>query len=82
MAELRRIGYRTFDSVIDNSYDDIEDNTERWHRLLQTVEKINNEPDMQAWFERCRPDFEHNQQMFMARCSQPLNSLIEELECH
>jgi hypothetical protein len=76
---LRDMGYRTFDHAIDNSYDLIKDPTERWLCIADTVEKIRAQ-DMQAWFESCRKDLEHNQQLFCASKADRLNTLIERLK--
>lgn len=79
LAALRTLGYRTFDHVIDNSYDDIHDNRDRWTAIQNTIAKINNEFDRLSWFRRCLPDILHNQQVFASRGQMPLNQLIKEL---
>lgn len=80
LEELRRMGYRVFDGIIDNSYDTISDNTQRWVSLRRAILDIDQSVSA-AWMEQCRSDIEHNLQMFMARCWDPLNSLIKEIQC-
>ena len=64
LATLRRLGYRTFDQHIDNSYDTVEDNTERFKLCVEAVKKIKNQ-DMHAWYQRCLPDIRYNRQRFI-----------------
>jgi len=78
LQALRDLGYRTFDHVIDNSYDLVKDHTQRWMSLLKTIKHINNQ-NMHAWFELCRPDIEHNQQHFLASKHDRLNTLYDKL---
>jgi hypothetical protein len=78
LAALRALGYRTFDHAIDNSYDDIKDNTERWLKIVRAVKKIR-EQDMQAWFNSCLNDVQHNQELFLQSKHSRLNSLLRKL---
>ena len=64
LATLRRLGYRTFDQHIDNSYDTVEDNTERFKLCVNAVKKIKNQ-DMHAWYQHCLPDIRYNRQRFI-----------------
>ena len=63
IAQLRRMGYRTFDSVIDHSYDQETNNTRRWQLLLSEIRRLNT-CDMHEIFLECVPDLIHNQQLF------------------
>ena len=76
---LRDHGYRTFDHAIDNTYDTIMDPTQRWLKIVKTIEKIRSQ-DMHVWFESCRADLEHNQQLFCANKAPRLNTLLERLQ--
>ena len=78
LAALRKLGYRTFDHAIDNSYDLLENNTQRWQQTLRTIQQIQQQ-DMNAWFQRCVDDIKHNQQLFLASKYARLNSLLERL---
>ena len=78
LAALRSAGYCTFDSVIDNSYDGIVDNTQRWLAVKQTLQQIKQQ-DMHQWYLKCVPDLVHNQQLFMQRSRPSLDRLIERL---
>ena len=78
LAALRKLGYRTFDHAIDNSYDLVQNNTLRWQQTLRTIQQIHQQ-DMNAWFQNCIPDIQHNQQLFLASKYARLNSLLERL---
>ena len=78
LAALRKLGYRTFDHAIDNSYDLIQDNTQRWQQTLHTIQKLQQQ-DMRVWFQQCVDDIEHNQQLFLSSKYTRLNSLYERL---
>ena len=79
LQALRDMGYRVFDEVIDNQYDTILDNTQRYFALRNTIEQILNNPD---FYHMCQADVAHNQQIFEERQSTPVNNLLKELQCH
>jgi hypothetical protein len=78
LATLRELGYRTFDHAIDNSYDSIQDNTERWVAVRSAIAKLKSQ-DLYSWFESCRLDVEHNQQLFCGTKAHRLNTLLERI---
>ena len=74
---LRDLGYRVFDSVLDNSYDLEPDHTQRWMALTRSI--FFTQPDLPQLFELCRADIEHNQQLFLSDKANRLNTLIKEI---
>ena len=74
---LRDLGYRVFDSVLDNSYDLESNATQRWMALTRSI--FFTQPDLPQLFELCRADIEHNQQLFQANKTDRLNSLIKDI---
>jgi hypothetical protein len=78
LQALRDLGYRVFDSVIDNSYDLIQDSTQRWLAITETLAQIQFQ-GLASVYESCRSDIEHNQQLFQSLKQQRLNSFIEAL---
>ena len=77
LQALKDLGYRTFDSVLDNTYDRIADNTERWVRLCDAIQQAQHR--LADRFDAARADIEHNQQLFAALKTQRLNSLIKDI---
>lgn len=78
LATLKRLGYRTFDHAIDNLYDVIDDNTHRWRLIKYAIQDIRS-CNMQQWFDSCRADIEHNQQLFSESKHNRLSMLFEQL---
>jgi hypothetical protein len=64
LATLRRLGYKTYDEYIDNSYDSVMDNTERFVKLISTVNKLSQQ-DLHAWFTKLIDDARYNQELFV-----------------
>jgi hypothetical protein len=77
---LRDLGYRTFDSVLDNTYDQEINNTQRWLKIKHTLEQIQADPH--GMLLRCWDDINHNQQLFLASKSQRLNTLFTKLQSY
>lgn len=74
LQTLRNLGYRVFDSVLDNSYDRIENHTQRWLALRDAVAEAR--PNLPQLFDQARSDIEHNQKLFCELKTQRLNTLI------
>lgn len=76
---LRNQGYRVFDHALDNSYDQIIDNTERWLAIKELIADLS-QRDLHQWFESCRGDLEHNQRLFRDRRKNDLLKLAQYLD--
>lgn len=81
LAELRSMGYRTFDHVLDNSYDLETNATDRWRALLASIQRAHQQglPDL---YQACRDDLEHNQKLFMSCHQSRLNTLLETINAY
>jgi len=78
LASLRRMGYRCFDSAIDTSYDQIEDNTQRYLAVIRTIHKLSLVAPNDL-YNACIEDTAHNQRLFLATKYNRLNTLYERL---
>jgi len=78
LATLRRLGYKTYDQYIDNSYDTVTDNTERFIKLIDTVRNLSNQ-DLHAWFEQLAEDARYNQELFVGSKYLRLHKLATDL---
>jgi len=78
LTALKRLGYRTFDHVIDPGYDSERDATERWILLRKTIQDIYKRGLHQV-FQQCLDDIQHNQQLFMASKLPRLNNLSDQI---
>ena len=74
IKQLREMGYRTFDTVVDHSYDAIEDTTERWEAVCAEMCRIAKSKKIHTMYTDCKEDLLHNQQLFLNK--EPENILI------
>jgi hypothetical protein len=65
LKTLRQLGYRTFDNHIDNSYDEIEDNTERFKRVVSSVQQIK-QRNLHQWYCGMLDELEYNRARFIS----------------
>jgi len=65
---LRRLGYKTFKGIIDDSYDDITDTTKRWETAINlTLDLINlNNKQLREVYTACKNDLLYNQKLFLS----------------
>ena len=77
LQTLRNLGYRTFDGILDTSYDYDSNNTQRWNKLRNAI--VQAQSDLPALFDRARSDIEHNQQLFLELKTSRLNILLEQI---
>jgi hypothetical protein len=59
LANLHQLGFKTFDSIIDESYDSISDNFARWESALFTMHNLMSTPQDEILFKTI-PICEHN----------------------
>jgi hypothetical protein len=77
IQQLRSMGYRTFDHVIDHSYDLQQDNTQRWELCYREFQRLMRS-DLHSLYLACREDLMHNQQLFLSSKSDRLNTLLKQ----
>ncbi len=75
---LRSLGYKTFDYVLNNDYDEIEDNTERWKALSAEIKRIKNHGLKELFYE-CYPDIIYNQYAFSSRIRENIQHIVDQL---
>lgn len=64
LQNLHNLGYQTFENVIDESYDLIYNDYERWSAAFEQVRQLC-QMDQQAVFEKIAPVVEHNYKLLM-----------------
>jgi hypothetical protein len=79
LQHLRDLGYRVFDSVLDNRYDGISDPTERWLAIKKLLQDIKS-PDIKNLYQRCLDDVRWNQYWFFQRQQLALEPMIRLLK--
>lgn len=66
LERMKRLGFQTFGHVIDESYDIIEDNEQRWHAAWQQVEWLCNQ-DPHMILAKTESQRHHNRRVFLTR---------------
>ena len=74
------MGYRTFDHVIDHSYDLETNNTRRWDMAMTEAERLIRDDRLHLLYQSCEEDLVHNQNLFLASKADRLNTLLTKLE--
>lgn len=78
LQQLRDLGYRVFDDVLDNSYDLETNHTQRWIKLLEAIKKAQSQ-GLETLYKKCLKDIEHNQLLFAGSKLERLNNLHEKI---
>lgn len=60
LKHLRQLGFKTFEEVWDESYDDCENHTERFFKIINLVRRIHSDPNKELIMEKCKPIIEFN----------------------
>jgi hypothetical protein len=62
---LRKLGYRTFDGFIDETYDELDD-AERFLAITIAINKIKKIEDKVSWYRSMQEIVEHNHRLFLS----------------
>ena len=79
IKQLKKMGYKTFDHIVDHRYDRIENNTQRWDAAMQEAERLILHEHLHSLYEESREDLLHNQQLFLRSKSNRLNTLLQKV---
>lgn len=78
LTTLRKLGYQTYDDVLDNSYDGEIDNTKRFKKTLNAMEKLNRS-NLHEFYVSCKDQIIHNQELFLSSKYHRLDQLNRQL---
>ena len=81
LLQLKCMGYKTFDDIIDSGYDSLTDHTQRYLTVYRLLRDLKVQGTRQI-YESCIDDIEHNRQIFMQSKQQSLATLVAKLICH
>lgn len=76
--QIRSMGYKTFDHVIDHGYDKESNNSKRWNMVYQEFQRLMHK-DMHQIYLSCKNDLTWNQQLFLSSKSNRLNNLLQRI---
>lgn len=77
LQALRDLGYQTFDTVLDTSYDRVADHTQRWAMLLDAIKQSQHR--LADRFAAAQSEIQHNQDLFAEAKTQRLNKLVRNI---
>jgi hypothetical protein len=78
LCDLRSQGFKTFDGIIDESYDLIENDHERWSRAMQQCEWLCAQDPLEI-MKQCNDIVEHNYAMVMQDYNQKFIDLVQQI---
>lgn len=64
LRNLRELGFKTFDGIIDESYDLEPDNNQRWAMAIEQMKYLFNQPQIEI-LSKIRPITEHNKRVML-----------------
>jgi len=76
LRNLRQLGFKTFDGIIDESYDNEPDAQRRWQMALDVASWLS-EQNQSEIFQKIKPITEHNFQLINTNWNQILNDVIQ-----
>ena len=78
VAQLRKMGYKTFDTWIDHSYDSIQDNSQRWDAVMKEFKRLCRS-NLHKIYTDCSASLQHNRRLFLASKAERLNTLLQKV---
>ena len=79
IKQLKKMGYKTHDMVVNHSYDRIENNTQRWHAAMQEAERLILHEHLHSLYQESSADILYNQELFLRSKSNRLNTLLQKV---
>ena len=81
MAHLRELGYQTFGRVIDEHYDTIENNQERFESVLALTKSLcaKSLSELHLIYHELQPEIQHNHQVFVAGMRHRLQAVVDRI---
>jgi hypothetical protein len=76
IQQLRDMGYRTFDHMIDHGYDLITNTTKRWNTVCKEIERLS-QIDLHQLYKNCRDDLIWNQELFITSQNKRVSTLLK-----
>jgi len=78
---LRNLGYQTFGRCIDESYDSIANNQDRFNAVLELTKKLagSNLDQLHKLYTDLAPEIQHNSQVFINGMSNRLRAVVQRI---
>ena len=81
MSHLRELGYKSFGRVIDEHYDTIENNQERFEAVLALTKSLcaKSLTELHAIYQQLEPEITHNHQVFVAGMCHRFQTVVDRI---
>jgi hypothetical protein len=81
LRHLRDLGYRTFDRCIDEGYDSITDNQDRFESVLDLTKLLvqSGQENLHQLYQDLAPEIQHNAQVFQSGMAHRLRRVVERI---
>lgn len=81
LAHLRELGYKTFGRVIDEHYDSIANNQERFESVLALTKDLCARPleELHIMYQQLRPEIQHNHHVFASGMKHRLQEVVSRI---
>ena len=81
MAHLRELGYQSFGRVIDEHYDSIENNQDRFEAVLSLAKDLSARPltELHSIYQQLQPEIQHNHRTFISGMSYRLQAVVDRI---
>ena len=79
MTHLRELGYQSFGRVIDEHYDTINNNQERFESVLELTKSLCAKPltELHKIYQQLQPEIQHNHRVFVAGMRHRLQAVVD-----
>ena len=64
LAALHQLGFKTFDNVIDESYDTVQDHVRRWTMAAEQITHLLSQDPVEV-YQKVLPTLQHNQELIL-----------------
>jgi hypothetical protein len=83
LAHLRDLGYKTFGNTIDEHYDTITNNQERFECVLELTKTLclKSLDELHVLYQKLQAEIQHNHQVFCTGMAHRLQSVVDRINC-
>jgi hypothetical protein len=81
LQQLREFGFQTFNNILDESYDGIKDDINRWHAAFEQVQWLSRQDPAQI-LQKAKPILDHNHRRLYEFREEKFNEMRHLIELH
>jgi hypothetical protein len=83
LRHLRDLGYRTFGRCIDETYDSVTNNQDRFEAVLDLAKLliVSGQDNLHRLYQNLAPEIQHNAQVFQLGMAHRLQAVVDRINC-